>query len=221
MYTLRLPFSLQDGKEIDVVEKSGDLDEKPFILKKQDRGYVFTISGFPTEESANKYINNVWSGFMWLLLHCNLSPNAIFESRRNVVYSQDPDEAAKNWVLKEPIDGVIDGNQPAIYLTGKNIRTLIANPVGITQTYPVDNILKFFCKGALFPSSNEIHNNPKLKIALELYGAFFTEFSANAKFLTLVLALETLIPDIPRTPLVIDLMDKWEKEATNQLICDT
>ncbi len=68
MYTLRYPFGLPPGQEIAVTEESTSVGDLSFALKRQDRFYVLTISGLPSEEEGKRYINNVWAGLMWLLL---------------------------------------------------------------------------------------------------------------------------------------------------------
>jgi hypothetical protein len=200
------------GREIHVTQASGELDGLAFLLKKQDRFYVFTIDGFPTEDTAKHYINNVWVGLMWVLLHRGLPPEAIFEPGK-VVYPDDPYQAARNYGFKKPIDAFLDGGQPAVYPTEKRICTETAGQITPLQTYGVDDVLNFFREGVAFPESAEVIHDAKLRVALELWGAYFTEVSANARFLTLVMALETLATGTPRTPLVLGLLDKWKQEA--------
>jgi hypothetical protein len=212
MYTLRLPFALPPGREIGVTEVSSQVDGLTFSLKKQDRFYVFTINGFSTEDGAKNYINNVWAGLMWLLLHRGLPPDAVFAPGK-VVYAEDPYQAAKNYGFKDPIDGFIDGGQPAVYPTEKRICTETAGQITSLQTYSASDVLMFFREGVAFPASAEVIHDTKLKLALELYGAYFTDLSPNARFLALVMALETLAPITLRTQLVLDFLDKWKTEV--------
>ena len=211
MYTLRFPFSLPASREIGVTEVSGELDGLTFSLKKQDRFYVFTINGFPTEDTAKRYINNVWAGLMWVLLHRGLPPDAVFEPGK-VAYAKDPYQAAKNYGFEGPVDGFIDGGQPAVYPTEKRIRTETAGQITPLQTYWAGDVLNFFREGVAFPESAEVIDDVKLRLALELWGAHFTELSANARFLTLVMALGTLAPRTLRTQLVLRLLEKWKNE---------
>jgi hypothetical protein len=212
MYTLRFPFSLPSGREIRVTEESGEIDDLTFSLKKQDRFYVFTINGFPTEDTAKHYINNVWAGLMWVLVHRGLPPDAAFELGK-VVYTEDPNQAARNLGLKGPVDGFIDGAWPAVYPTNKRLRTETAGQIASLQTYSAGDVLNFFREGVVFPESAKVIDDAKLRVALELLGAYFTEASANARFLTLVMALEALATGTPRTQLVLDMQNKWIKEV--------
>lgn len=210
MYTLRFPFTLPPGREI---QGSGtfELDGLTFSLKKQDRFYVFIIEGFPAEELAERYINNVWAGLMWVLLYRGLSPNMVLELGK-VIYAQDPYQAAQNYGFKGRVDGFIDGGQPAIYPTGKRIVVETAEPMTPLQTYWAGDVLDIFREGIIFPKSAEVINDKKLQVGLELWGAYFTETSENARFLALVMALEALATGTPRTQLALNLQDKWVKE---------
>jgi len=89
---------------------------------------VLTINGFPTEDTAKRYTNNVWTGLMWVLLHRGLPPDAVFESGK-VVYAEDPYQAARNLGFKDPVDGFIDGGQPTVYPTEKRLRTVTAGQI--------------------------------------------------------------------------------------------
>jgi hypothetical protein len=218
MFTLRFPFDLPPGREISVTEESTSVGDLSFALKREDRFYVLTISGFPSEEEGERYINNVWAGLMWLLLYREISSNAKLEPQK-VAYAEDPYEVASNLSksfglkIEDPVDALIDGERPAVYPSEKSIRIITGHPATTVITTPANDVLKFMSEGVSFPKSAIVIEDPKLRVALELYGAYFNEFSANARFLTLVMALEALASNVTRTPLVIELLDKWKKEV--------
>jgi hypothetical protein len=147
-----------------------------------------------------------------MLLHRGLPPDAVFEPGK-VVYPDDPYQAARNYGCKEPIDALLDGGQPAIYPTEKRICIETAGQITPLQTYEVGDVRNFFREGIAFPENAEVINDVKLRVALELWGESFTAVSANAKFLTLVMALEALATGTPRPQLVLDLQKKWKKEV--------
>ena len=155
---------------------------------------------------------------MWLLLYRGLSSDAELKPQ-NITYAEDPHQVAKNLSksfgvqIEGPVDGLIDGAIPAVYATGKNLRTITMGKPSVTITTPAEDVFKFLSEGASFPKSRDIIEDRKLRVALELYGAYFTEFSANARFLTLVMALEALASGIPRTQIVLNLIEKWNKQV--------
>ena len=222
MYTLRYPFKLAAGQEIAVAKESTHVGNLVYSLKKQDDFYVLTITELPSEQEAKKYINTVWAGFMWLLLHRNLSPNASLEAQE-IAYAEDPYQAAANLSKgfgsknNGPVDGWIDGSSPAVYPSSKNIRTVTLGQATISSTDQSGYVLKYLSEGVSFPKSTQVIQDRKLHVALDLYGAYFTEFTANAKFLTLVMALEALATGLKRPPLVVGLLDKWRTEV-NELL---
>ncbi|MBA2350560.1 MAG: hypothetical protein H0V78_01855 [Burkholderiales bacterium] len=68
-------------------------------------------------------------------------------------------------------------------------------------------------KGASFPKSSQVGADRKLSVALDLYSAFFTEQSANARFLTLIMSLEALAIGTCKAPLALELLAKWSSEV--------
>lgn len=218
MYTLRFPFSLPVDHEIAVTEHTIELDAFTLFLKKQGRFYVLIINGFPTEDAANCYIKNIWAGLMWLLLHRDLSPDAILKPQE-VTYAEDPYKAAQNLTqgfglnIDGPVDGLIDGSKPAVYPTDKVLRTITGGIPTVTQTSSADDVLNLLSEGVAFPGSSKVIEDAKLNVAFDLYGSYFTERSANARFLTLVMALEALAIGTKRTQLVLGLLEKWKVEA--------
>ena len=104
------------------------------------------------------------------------------------------------------------GAQPAAYPTEKRICIETAGQITTPlPSYSAKDVLRVFREGVAFSKSAKRINDAKLRLALELYAAYFTEHSANAKFLHLVMALEALTTDTPRTQLVLGLLDKWKK----------
>lgn len=217
MYTLRFPFRLPPGQEIAVDGEVIELGDLKFSLERDNRLYILTIDGFPSEHEAKHYINNVWAGLMWVLLQRKLSPDAELAAQK-VTYAKDPYQAAKNLEksfglqIEGPVDSLIDGARPAVYLTEKKLRVITMGEPNVVVTSPAEDVLRILGEGTSFQRSNEVLEDKKLRVALELYGAYFTEFSPNAKFLTLVVALEALAISVRKTQLVIDLINKWKTE---------
>jgi hypothetical protein len=226
MYTLRFPFRLPPGQEIAVNEEVIELGDLKFSLERNNRLYILTVDGFPSENEANHYINNVWAGLMWVLLQYGLSPDAELKTQK-VKYvedlSTDPHQASENlkkvlgFQSEAPVDCLINGARPAVYLSKKNIATITGGEPTVVVTTPAETVLKIIGEGASFQRSDEVIEDKKLGVALELYGAYFTESTANARFLTLVMALEALAVGVRKTRLVLDLIEKWKIELEKLL----
>lgn len=222
MYTLKFPFRLPPGQEIAVNGESIELGDLKFLLERKNRLYILTIDGFPSEHEAKHYINNVWAGLMWVLLQRKLSPDAELAAQK-VTYAKDPYQAAKNLEksfglqIEGPVDSLIDGARPAVYLTEKKLRVITMGEPNVVVTSPAEDVLRILGEGASFQRSNEVLEDKKLRVALELYGAYYTEFTPNAKFLTLIIALEALATGGFKTKLALDLIKKWKNELEELL----
>lgn len=222
MYTLRLPFRLPLGREIMVSEEVTEVGALKFSLERHNQLYVLNIDGFPSENEAKNYINNVWAGLMWVLLQSGLSSDVELKAQE-IKYAEDPYQAAKNLEkslklkYEGPVDCLIDGARPAVYLSERKIATITAGEPTLVLTVDAEDILGTLIEGASFQRSDEVVKDKKLRVALALYGAYFTEFSSNARFLTLVMAFEALATGVRRTQLVLDLLDQWKIELEKLL----
>lgn len=218
MYTLRFPFCLPPGQEIAVTDQAIEFGNIAIFLTKQGCHYVLRADGFTEEAAANHFINCIWAGLMWVLLHLGLSPDAVWQPQ-DVAEVEDAQQAAQNLhksfdvPMQGPIHGLIDGARPAVYITGKNFRAIEFGKVHVVSRIPADCVLERFKEGIAVLGSASVLDDKKLHVALELYGTYFREISANARFLALVMALEALAPEAPRTQYIRNLLDKWSTEA--------
>jgi hypothetical protein len=70
--------------------------------------------------------------------------------------------------------------RPAVYPTGKQLRTITGGDVGVKITTPRELVLAALAEGSSFPRSDQLIRDDKLRVAFELYSAYFTESSNNA-----------------------------------------
>jgi hypothetical protein len=175
---------------------------------------VFEVQGFESEQAAKKYLDRLWAGLMWVLLHTGLAFNAIMEFDA-VTYTEDPIRAAENLsknfdiAIQGGVDGLVNGNWPSVYPSSKNIRTITAGGASIIVGTNVEQVYSLLVEGLGTPNSANVISHAKLRTALELYAAYFYERSANARLLTLVMALETLTTGHPKHQVTLNLIDQW------------
>lgn len=211
MYTLRLPFELPNGYDINGTDKPIIYGELECKLKKESRFYALVIKGFNTEAEAEKFISKSWSGLMWVLINCGLAPLWKTEPQK-ITYAENPVEAAKNLSksfktkIEGEVHGLIDGSLPAIFASDGNFRSITGGNVSITTGTSSERFFEYFFNGIGFKNCENGFQSQKLRIALELYGAFFSETTPNAKFLTLVMVLESLAESEKRPDAVLDLL---------------
>jgi hypothetical protein len=178
-------------------------------LKQRNGWYYLVVKPFPDEGSAKAQIAKVYAGLMWVLLLRGLSPEASLRpqhiSQRK--FGGAPAPVAQNDELED--DGLIDASSPAVFRSDKSIRVVIADHLTLTQSFNPRETLGLLCEAMTFPEAEGVWCDRKLRIALELYNAFFREASENARFLTLVMALEALAPEERRPVQVSQLIEGW------------
>lgn len=214
MYTLRLPFELPEGYQITDTDEPIQFGEFEFKVKKETRLYTLVIDGFTSEEQAKQFLINSWSGLTWVLLNCGLASKWKAEPQ-NITYSKDPAQGAKNlsksfnMEIEGEVDGLIDGSRIAIFKTKSNFKTITGGNVNIISGTNSKRFFEFFFKGMESTKPRDGYGHKKLGIALELYSAFFSEATPNARFLTLVMVLESLAESEKRPKAVIDTLENF------------
>jgi len=217
MYTLFFPFRLLSGREITIKDEILTVDSLDYSLKSKDNDYTITIKGFLSEEQAKAYISNIRAGLYWLLIDEGIQSEYSIDIQK-ITYFEDQSQAVKFaeiYKLKndKPIDGIIDNSKPAVFLTEKNFCTLTTYPPNVIVSTPSRTIIENLIEGASYLKNQKFFNNTRLLTALDLYSAYFKESTNNARFLTLVMALESLATPIERPTVIIKLLDKWNSEA--------
>lgn len=221
-YTLRFPFQIGPGQSITGFPDTTEHVIEGLIWRFEVKHpyYVLKVIGFPVEAAAQIYAKRIWAGLMWTLLNKGIAFDATL-SFDKVVYASNPQASADNlhkrFGLPErgPVDGLINDNAPAIYLSDKRILAVgVGNPIVIIST-PFDDVLSHIVEGMSIRDDAHADIDPKLQTALDLYSGYWSEHTSNARLLTLVMALETLMDNSPRHAVVRELLDSWTVDLTS------
>ena len=102
---------------------------------------------------------------------------------------------------------------PAAYPSDKNIRFVGLGNATVVIGTPAKHVFDFLAEGMSVRGSQPTVTDAKLQTGLDLLAAYWTEHSDNARLLTLVLALESLMSDPPRHQVVLYFLDKWKVEV--------
>ena len=108
--------------------------------------------------------------------------------------------------IEKEVHGDIDGLQPAIFSSDGSYWARTTDNINLSSGTNTDRFFEYFFKGIEYKNWENGFKNNKLRIALELYGAFFSEATENARFLTLVMSLEALSESEKRPDMVLDLL---------------
>lgn len=222
MYTLRFPFRLPPGREINIIDDSTSINDLNVSLTKEGKYYVIYVSGFQTEDDAKKYEDNILAGLKWLLLEnefYSIIENLDFDK---VTYSLDPIKSAeilfRNWGIPvtKPVDGIVNENFPSVYPTEKNIRFCgVGTPTVVVST-PSKKLFKAIDEVTSLSRIDSLIKRPKLMTALDLYGAYYIEETNNARLITLVNAIEALSEKIGRPEPIKKLVGQWKQEIKDK-----
>src|SRR3989339_331882 len=220
-YTLRFPFRLAPGQKFSNLENPYDFESLGLNLRLwfQSGLYHFSVVGFPAEYAGKYFIPKLWGSLMWTLLQQGLSPIAEL-SPQKIEFTEDPISSAENFSKSlgikrkmDRLDCILDSGSPAVYDSDKAIRVLTVHPVTITQGFSPDRTASFINEALSFPYVEAAVTDTKLKVALDLYNAFFREASDNARFLTLNMVLEALAPLESKHQCALELINRWMNET--------
>lgn len=219
-YTLRFPFELAPGYCISGLEEPFEfmVDGLSWVIEYRRNHYVLKVTGLDSEATCQDYLKHVWFGFNWLLLKRGI-PVKVNLTFDKVTYASDPEAAARNLErkmglpYKGPVDGLVNENFPSTYPSHKNIRFVGVGTPSVTVSTPVTDIPSFLKEGIEIRRDNPSINDEKLQLAVDLFSAYWYEHSDNARLLTLVLVLESLMPHFPRHEIVVKLLERWQLEV--------
>lgn len=97
-------------------------------------------------------------------------------------------------------------------------RSQTGGQASVYVTTPSDRALQVLLRGATLRGSRKLLEDPKLLTALKLYAAYFTEQSATARFLTLIMSLEAPATSTLKSGIAIDLLERWSSETQALLV---
>ncbi len=223
-YLLRFPFELSPGREINGLEEMHEysIDNLTWTFESKKDHYVLKITGLCSDSACQDYLYSIWSAFNWLLIKRDIAIKATLELGK-VTYAQDPEIAARNLeksfklTCKTPVDGLVDADKPSAYPSDKNIYSIGVGKPSVILGASLKNIMSLLEEGISIRRGKPSINDTRLQTALELYSAYWYENTDNARLLTLVLALESLLDDTPRNEIVTQLLDKWKIEIDELL----
>jgi len=220
-YTLEFPIIIPSTMEVSFDEISREESSLKFTLSKLKKAdsYYLKIEGFREELVAIKFINNINAGLLWMTI-CNGLPSTTFTEPQKFKYSDDAEKAAKNLNKKmntnySRVDALVNWNMPVVYKCGKQIVKIILHTPTIKAPFPGEKVFDDIMKGISFQHSDKIVRNEKLKLAIELYAAYSTENSDNARFITLMMAFEALAESKKRPKYLQSLVRNCEKELND------
>lgn len=203
-YVAYLPFALATGASLATIQDSMGALQSQFglSLEKLQNFYALTAGPFKTDVEAVSHLELLRAALLWLSLveGVGVSYSRVYGEVRlydtPVVISESSSifELAKNagWTAT---DGDYDADKALVRPEHKRLTRWEMGQPSVAVSLSVQNFFATVGEALSFTKLSAVSDNPKLKLAIELYAAFRFELSQNAQLLTLVSSLESLLPD--------------------------
>ena len=217
MYTLEFYFTLPSNAgyliAFDEIIKR-EIGSLEFSLNRHNsERYTIKVVGFGSESDALQYIDKLWAGLKWSLLNLNL-PSESVTKPFDKNYYEDPLQAFNDYF--ESKKGRISTSEmnnfyarPAIYESSKEFKRILTGGGTVHSGVRGEDFIRNLFEGMTYQNSEHLIHNKMLRVALDLYTAYFTENSDTAKFLTLIMVLEALAIPKERPTFIKNLISEW------------
>jgi len=216
-YSIRLPVVVSPGKEISLGKEGANLVFKEYQAEIQRIGnlYVIIIRGFPSEEIAGAFLRKVGAGLIWADLRYHIGLRFTIEPTS--IHFYDPpleisDKSRNTNLMPEiewtHIDGDYYGNDTVIVPEHKRLILNKMGGINVIAGTGVSVLASMISEAMIYPYPERVFDEPKLRLAYEIYSSAFFESSDNARFLTLVMVLEALCPDSDAPNYIVEMVEK-------------
>ena len=221
-YSLYIPFVLAPGNEIG---KGNGMDEfslgdKTAHVYRLERHYALTVGTFDSLDDAKHSVERIKACLLWFSVQHRIGVNYERKLSSPSMYDK-PNEPAKGSPLLQlardaewvAIDGHYDSHQMVVYPEHKRLMRWESGQATLRLGIGLERISHSMAEAAGFPGICRVCELPKLRLAMELYGASFFELSKNAKFITLVSCLEALTPDFQISEAANEALDAAKEKV--------
>jgi hypothetical protein len=217
-YSIRLPVFVSPGKEISSSGKEGaDFAFEGYQAEIQRKGnlYVIIIRGFPSEQIAGDFLRKVGAGLIWADLRYHIGLRFTIEPTS--IHFYDPpleisDKSRDTNLMPEiewtHIDGDYYGDNTVIVPEHKRLILTNMGRVNVIAGTGASILAQTVSEAMAYPNPERVFDEPKLKLAYEVYSSAFFESSDNARFLTLVMVLEVLRADNDAPDYIVTMVDE-------------
>ena len=198
-----LPFVLAPGATINTLETPVAAGEKGVRLELDKLRHFYTSSAGPVDslKCAEKQLQQVRASLLWISLKCAVgisTPKSdgiveIFDEPRSIKKGSIFDEITREREWDE-IDGQYNAHESVVRHEHKRLIRWETGKASISVGIGVENFFEFLHEALAFNRIQDIVGDRKLRLAIELYSAFRFEQSEHTQFITLVISLESLLP---------------------------
>ena len=203
-YVVYVPFTLAPGASLGTLERPAVSSQHGYQVTVEKLQYLYAISlgPFASVEEARSHVAKARASLLWLSLKfkCGVSyPKALSDVELLDQPIPRPDSGPMAELLStwgwSATDGQYDADKAVIRPDHKRLMRWEMGHVSVTVGISVDTFLTSMQEALTFPSLERVIEEAKLKLAIEIYAAYRFELSENGQLITLVTALEALLPN--------------------------
>jgi hypothetical protein len=204
-YVAYLPFVLAPGAnlapiEVPIASTHGSLTLK---LEKLDHLYALSSGPFPSVDTVAAHLDELRASLLWLSLTYGVGVSYstvlgslhLFEAPQPVPESGPLSQlaGAVDWTAT---DGHYDADKALIRPDHKRLTRWETGRVSVVVGISIESFFASLNHALSLEGLRGVIENEKLKLAIELYAAYRFELGDKAQLVTLVSALESLLPDM-------------------------
>ena len=219
-YSVRLPFTLSPATSIDIAEGGKfDILGHASEISLERNHFVLTVTGFYSERDASVFLSKICAGFLWTGLNCSVGFR--FDANATPVHLLDhpvfpADKHIAELVRREgwpEVDGFYDATETIIRPEHKKLTVWGGGSVEGRSNIPVSILSQSICEGVATGNPEFVMQDPKVRLACEVYLSSHFENSQQAIFLTRITALEALVEDMSSSDSILGLVDQFINAA--------
>jgi hypothetical protein len=202
-YKAYLPFVIAPGASLKF-EMPACLDFGDVKVKLERLHTMYALGAGPVQdpESAKTLIHKLQAALIWFSLkkHVGVSYSKnvqTIECREPTLIADDSNlkglSRAAGWTH---VDGHFDSDKAGVLPEHKRLVRWETGRATLRIELSAANVCEVLKEGLQFNASERVIQDQKLRLAVEIFAAYRFELSKTAQFLTLITALEALLPDM-------------------------
>ncbi len=216
-YAVWCPFKVAPTREIKEAASTIEVCGYPASMERNMGYHVLVIRGIPSDSDAFELINKLPWSLRWASLQTDIGVDVI-ETVDKLTRFDEPEKAGKRMGFDHAVDGVFQGNMICAFPEDQSIKKVTAGGVGIMMSAPAEPFVAAVGEGVEVIEPSAVDS--RLKLATELFCMSEFEWSPQAKFLSLCIALEVASTRAKVANNVVEQLDEWIAIAKSSLDSD-
>jgi hypothetical protein len=208
-FVASIPFVLSPGSTLQLSEtvvRSLECGDQVKLEKLQFR-YTASVGPYASVGEAQLGLQRLTAALLWSALEFNIGLQ--YPVARGLVYLHEqpipiPNVEPLAYIGKitgwQATDGHYDADSPVVRPDNKRLVRFEGGRATITAAIGSDNFLQKLAEALEFPRTAAVAEDKKLRLAIEICTGHQFEISSNAQFVSLVTALEALLPQSGISP---------------------